>query len=271
MHSGLSAKKLIDVLIEAYPKLTNIIPESDLPVMKNNSVQIKFGGTILGEGYYGVVTNSNDPNKVIKITTDVSEATFASTYIEKNWINDLSMTGIVRYHYCFNIGKIYKNFFRNKKEFSVYFISREATHSSKKPVNSVDTKVTDALFQTRKTKGYQYLEENMLFMDQGQIMKRLKEIKKPRLAKHILDIIEFAGLYPRAIEGLSYQTEMNDTYLSLIELMDKYNIYICDLHKENLRTASREFRNEIKLINVVSDPGHMFVMPWSDIVNPKAI
>lgn len=271
MHSGLSAKRLINVLMDSYPKLSNLVPESDLPIIKKNSVSTKIGGSILGEGHYGVVLTSNDPNKIVKITTDVSEATFASTYIEKNWINDPDMIGFARYYHCFNIGKIHKNFFRNKKEFNVYFISREATHASKKPVNSVDTKATDALFQTRKTKGYQYLEENMLFMEQGQIMKRLKEIKKPRLAKHILDIIEFAGLYPRAIEGLSYQTEMNDTHLSLIKLMDKYNIYICDLHKENFRTASREFRNEIKLINVVSDPGHMFVMPWSEIVNPKEI
>lgn len=270
MHSRLSPKKLINILIESYPRLSEIVPEIDLPVMKKSSVQIKFGGTLLGEGHYGIVINSNDPNKIVKITTDVSEATFASTYIEKNWIDDPDMIGIARYYHCFNIGKIYTKYFNNKKEIDVFFISREVSQESEKPVSKIDTRTTSKLFESRKRTVYKYLEKEMLTMDEQEVIKRLKEIKKTRSTKDVLELIDLANKTSKIMDSLSVE-ETYESYISLKNLIDRYNIYICDLHHNNFRMVHRKINNKTKLTNVVSDTGHMFVMPWSDIVNPKTI
>ncbi len=270
MYSGLSAKRLINFLMDSYPKLSNLIPESDLPIIKKNSVSTKIGGSILGEGHYGVVLTSNDPNKIVKITTDVSEATFASTYIEKNWINDPSMIGFARYYHCFCIGKIKKSFFGNKKEINVYFISRESTETTERPILNKELITTRNLFASRNSKAYQYLEKDMLTMSRDEIVKKLRDINKLRSLNSVVSILDLANLSSKAMDALSTE-ETYEAYISLRELIDRYNIYICDLHYDNFRMAYRNINDENKLINVVSDPGHMFVMPWSDITNPKSI
>ncbi len=270
MYSGLSAKRLINVLMDSYPKLSNLVPESDLPIIKKNSVSTKIGGSILGEGHYGVVLTSNDPNKIVKITTDVSEATFASTYIEKNWINDPNMIGFARYYHCFCIGKIKKNFFGNNKEINVYFISRESTEPTEKQIENKELIITRELFASRNLKGYQYLEKDMLTMDRNEIATKLKNTNKLGSLKSALKILDLAKLSSKSI-GTIWPKESNMACLSLMHLIDKYNIYICDLHYDNFRMAYRNIDDENKLINVVSDPGHMFIMPWSDITNPKSI
>lgn len=270
MYSGLSAKRLINVLMDSYLKLSNLVPESDLPIIKKNSVSTKIGGSILGEGHYGVVLTSNDPNKIVKITTDVSEATFASTYIEKNWINDPNMIGFARYYHCFCIGKIKKNFFGNNKEINVYFISRESTEPTEKPIENKELIITRELFASRNLKAYQYLEKDMLTMDRNEIATKLKNTNKLGSLKSALKILRFASFSSEAMDAFSNK-ETHEAHISLRELIDRHNIYICDLHYDNFRMAYRNIDDENKLINVVSDPGHMFIMPWSDITNPKSI
>ena len=285
MFSNVRPYMLIDLMNKKYHSLKKIVPESELPKTVKDRLPIKYNGRIFGKGRYGIVLESNDKNKVIKLTTDVSEATFASTYLANNWQNNNFMNGIVKYYQCIEIGSVYTSVYGNTINLKVYYIVREGTielnNKNSKEYGTLSDILYDSrydqqtmhLFKIRDKKVYQLLERHMFKISSSELTNYFtqKKINKRHLM-NVDNVVSLCESIKTSVGTLSQNETFYDSAVSLDRLINYHDTYLCDTHIDNFRWALRdEGTDEERKILVISDPGHFLPMPWAEITNPPIL
>ena len=253
------------------------------------------GKRLLAEGYgcgfYGCVLPTDKPNVVFKLTSDMSEATFVSTYLADR--ADKRPDGIVRYFDIVQLpalhlrrpvfalwreeatdvgnalgGSYYGVYGRNEAErrLSAFLLVARLLRRSMKVRDPVAfLKEAGRLLEERWSDikvDLDRIVETSWNVEGQEIIDAQRRYRGPMLGAWCLRalgvIAEMMANEPGATlvgEALSYYLE-------------RY-IVLADMHSGNMGRVVREDYNDPQM--VITDPGHLIILPGAKISTPKMI